>query len=662
MKNRSLLFALSFLCLAPCALPQPGTPLDRTEILGRLAGGQWPSEIARLVRTRGLSFLPSEDFILSVRRAGGEGILAERLASAGASDPGRALSQPDSAYAHLAKCAESIHAGAPELAERECRASIEETPLSPWPLRATARTLGEQSALALTEEAFMERQGEIGRLQKRADTLAPDARDDVLPQFSPETLEDALRPAAGDSEGGAGLGMEEFGIVHQLVVPAGAEEGDSPPEDPFVPSPELLRRFQENPDLAAHRVMLAYIYAKAQRPEEARIEFQEAVRLEPDNTEIHARFALFYLRLGSKEPCLGELRESVRIVSSGARPRVALALALERFGRTSEAVSELENFLAVHPTVIEPSNALVDLYKRHHELRSAIAELRRSLSATRPMFAEEASFVDARSNDLRQFAYLLQDNHELRAAEEQFNLLLRYEPDNAGLRNDFGLVLEDEGRLDEAIAEFNEALGRAPDMPEAHHNLGVCLALQKNLDGAIRELVHALDLRPEDRDTRTYLSAVLTKAGDREGGTNQLQQATAEDPKDPAPHINLAFAFMQLGDDASAVPELKRALELKPDSAMAENDLAWIYLTAEDQKLRDPVDALKLARGAVRDSPDPDAAVLDTLAEALLQNGQLGEALATEQHALDLQPGNPEIQTRLKRIRNAAGLAPSPNQ
>src|SRR5256884_6084681 len=43
--------------------------------------------------------------------------------------------------ARLAKCAELIHAGATDLAEKECRISIEESPQSPWPLLATARLL-----------------------------------------------------------------------------------------------------------------------------------------------------------------------------------------------------------------------------------------------------------------------------------------------------------------------------------------------------------------------------------------------------------------------------------------------------------------------------------------------------------------------------------------
>jgi hypothetical protein len=57
------------------AAPQP--PLDRVEILGRLGVGYPPSYIAKLVKTRGVSFAPSQDFVYRVRLAGGAGILVE---------------------------------------------------------------------------------------------------------------------------------------------------------------------------------------------------------------------------------------------------------------------------------------------------------------------------------------------------------------------------------------------------------------------------------------------------------------------------------------------------------------------------------------------------------------------------------------------------------
>jgi len=70
-----------------------------------------------------------------------------------------------------------------------------------------------------------------------------------------------------------------------------------------------------------------------------------------------------------------------------------------------------------------------------------------------------------------------------------------------------------------------------------------------------------------------------------------------------------------------------------------ENDLAWFYATCDDQTLRNPEAALRYAQKAVRDTEEyPSPGYIDTLAEAYYVNGQYGNAVATEQRALDLLP------------------------
>src|SRR5258706_6220063 len=93
-------------------------PLNRAEILGRLALGQHPSVIARLAKTRGTNFSPDASFLAFVARAGGNGILYERIFSssqtASASSVG---ADSDPSFAQLATCAELLHSAETERAE-----------------------------------------------------------------------------------------------------------------------------------------------------------------------------------------------------------------------------------------------------------------------------------------------------------------------------------------------------------------------------------------------------------------------------------------------------------------------------------------------------------------------------------------------------------------
>lgn len=93
--------------------------------------------------------------------------------------------------------------------------------------------------------------------------------------------------------------------------------------------------------------------------------------------------------------------------------------------------------------------------------------------------------------------------------------------------------------------------------------------------------------------------------------------------------LNLDLSFQY----AKAEKVYKAILETNPDDNVALNNLAWMYLTAKNNKMRKVDEALKLAQNAVKLSPSP--ANLDTLAEAYYQKKEYHKALKTAERALD---------------------------
>ncbi len=94
---------------------------------------------------------------------------------------------------------------------------------------------------------------------------------------------------------------------------------------------------------------------------------------------------------------------------------------------------------------------------------------------------------------------------------------------------------------------------------------------------------------------------------------NQLLLETAYEPNSETYRL-LGDICMERGHEAEAVRYYEKALELDPKNAVILNNLAWLLVTAKDQRLRDPHRALSLARKAVE--KEPLAVYLDTLAEA----------------------------------------------
>src|SRR5258708_19387644 len=168
MKPLTRLFALAYLLL-PTAVFAQSVPVNRAEILGRLVYRSSPSSLAHLIKQRGIDFTPSDSFLTQIKRAGGEGILTERLFSGDYRMDEPSGKEGEAPVEHMAKCSELIHVGAIEPAEAECRAAIKENPESPWPLLLTA-SLVERNAVE-TVPANLSDTSEEDAVAKEAEDL-----------------------------------------------------------------------------------------------------------------------------------------------------------------------------------------------------------------------------------------------------------------------------------------------------------------------------------------------------------------------------------------------------------------------------------------------------------------------------------------------------------
>jgi len=647
MKTSTRYLALVLLLLPTFASAQPA-PLDRSEILGRLTQGESASYIAHLVKTRGVNFSPSADFVASVKLAGGDGLLIERLSS---SDlvPAISSSNHDRPFQHLARCAELIHVGDNEQAQPECLAAIDENPESAWPLMATFHALRETRALNKDDFALV----------RRAIALDPNLISAHWAMFSSELpgvernqeaqkIAELEHAEASDTYASA----KRNGDICQIHGAPVAV--DLPPDVREAVEQQILSSLQKYPDIAAVRLSAACSYGFLGDLDRLQSDSQEAFRLEPGNPALHLDLAHFYSFGNNQVEELAQYREAIRIAPYLESSRSWLTRALVREQRPNDAIREWKDFLTLSPGNVNASDSLVSLYLQGEDRKSAISELRRSLKTFSDAIPDQAKYVQTRLDDLDRLGSLLSDNSEFDAAVEQYTFLLRFMPDSSFLHNNLGNVFYAQHRCEDASHEYLESLRLQPDFPPAHNNLALCLLITQQTDEAIAQFQRALELElePSNYETRIMLGAAFLQKGYVSDAMAQFQQVLEEQPEEAKVHTLIAHAYSVNKNFSSAITELKHALSIKPDP-QTENELAWIYATADDPKFRNSSEALRLAKHAVQTSPQPDPAILDTLAEALLQNGQPAEALKTEQQAASLAPQNPEIQNRLPHFQSA---------
>jgi len=317
-------------------------------------------------------------------------------------------------------------------------------------------------------------------------------------------------------------------------------------------------------------------------------------RLEPDNLDLHEELARG-LSWGGIEPYVedakvAELQEVARIAPRSLSRLQEAAFECWSAERDEEAIKAFQNVVKVFPENYISTFRMVEIYTRMGRPDDAIAELHRFLQATSK---DADAHKGERLFSRKQLGDLLLAKNDFASAAAEYRQVVVEDPTDARAHNQVGLALMSMKHVEEAIPEFRSAIQLEPTLPQPHHNLAACFYQQNKL--------------PE------------------------------------------------------AIAEYRATLAIDPNYPDALNELAWTLLTSPKLDLRDPKSALQLARQAVavlgQEPTAPQnqmAAYLDTLAEALLQNGESDEALATEIQAVGLDRQNPELQSRLVRFREAA--------
>jgi tetratricopeptide (TPR) repeat protein len=197
------------------------------------------------------------------------------------------------------------------------------------------------------------------------------------------------------------------------------------------------------------------------------------------------------------------------------------------------------------------------------------------------------------------------------------------------------------GREALAIPLLRQAIGLAPDMAEAHYLLSLALRDQDRQDAAIEALRQAVVVAPDFTTAREALGAALGVAGRWDERGEQLEALAALEPERSQHDVDLGLAYAGVGRTDMAVLSLGRASEEHPEEIQIYTALGRVWLDiarATEDKI-----ALAKAIGALRSvSPATSSSeALTLLAEALILDGELTDAVATLELATERYPVDP---------------------
>ena len=362
----------------------------------------------------------------------------------------------------------------------------------------------------------------------------------------------------------------------------------------------LLKR-----DASNYRAMLALadLKLRSRDPQEQVLALlNEAVTKNP--TEIEARSALieYHLRAKDYKAALSAGQDALATLPDN--PSLLDALGRTQFAAAEyqQAISTFNKMAAALPNSPQPHLRLADVFVARNDRAAAAASLQRALDI---------------SPDL------------LSAQTRQIQLLV-------------------------ADKKFNDALAVARRVQKARAKSGAghlleadVLLAQKQLEGAANTLRGALAREPSTEATMKLHSTLLQLKKNSEADVLATDWRK-QHPKDAAFLLHLGNRALLEKDWPRAELLLKEALSMLPNHVSANNNMAMALIGQKKPG------ALAFAEKANQQAPNSPA-VMDTLAAALADAGQVDKALELQKKVVAMAPDNMDAKLTLARIAMKSG-------
>jgi len=221
-------------------------------------------------------------------------------------------------------------------------------------------------------------------------------------------------------------------------------------------------------------------------------------------------------------------------------------------------------------------------------------------------------------------------------AIKQFNITIQIKPDQADVLYRLGSVYYQQGKFEETIKLWREAVRIDPSLPSAQDNLKKLLAEKQRRERIISQYMEILSQNPDDPNAHNTLANELYRQGRIEDAIAHWLEAVKQRPDWAEVQNSLGTAFYRQNKLKDAVKYWAEAVRIEPNWPEPRNNLAWLLATVEDEKLRNPSEAVRLAERACELTNYKQPGMLDTLAVAYASAGRFADAVKTAEKAREL--------------------------
>lgn len=387
---------------------------------------------------------------------------------------------------------------------------------------------------------------------------------------------------------------------------------------------------------------LGVLYAEADRIPCAIASFEDALKLDNQNWEVHYNLALALLRKSNRSQALRELQTATQQKPDSVSSHFALGSILADEKKLEQAEEQFRSALKIDPHFAPGAVKLGEVLIAEGKPQAAVACLENA--------RKQALTADQTESLQSALAAAYVENGDLEKALRTLQDLLAVQPDSAHAHLSLAMLYarKHQAPSDEqaAVGEFREALRLDGEMHSARIGLGKTLISLRQYSDAIPVLTEYTHRQPKDAQGFLALGLAYRSLNKSEAAVDAFQQGVVLDPRDAAIRFNLGMQLANAGKIAAAIPQLEAAERINPPDLSTHSELALLFeKSGNEQRAR--IERAKV--NALKSTGQKEAALAKFYDEAsqYLSIGNARAAAESYRKALQLKPRDARLHYNL---------------
>ena len=322
---------------------------------------------------------------------------------------------------------------------------------------------------------------------------------------------------------------------------------------------------------------------------------------------------------------IASIQRQLKEDPNNASHYVNLGALLQGQGKFDQAIDYFRQALQVQPDLAAAHTNLGIMLQMQENLEEAIGHFHEAVRIEPDDAKSQANLATA-----------LRQRGNVDQAIDHYRLAIRANSNLPDAHYSLAELLRSRNQFEEATEHYREVSQLQPDRAEAHYHLGITLSASRRFSEAIEPFERAIQIRPDVADAFYLLGEALRRSGNPENAIQHYHRAIDLQGDNARFHYGLAAALTIQGQVRLALKHLVKAVKINPNWVAPLNDIAFILAVHPDDKLRNPIRAVKFAERAAKLSQHQNFSVLDTLAVSYATAGRYPEAVSTSQTAIEL--------------------------